>query len=517
MRNSECSPIYPFISQNSYEISLLFYPTSTPRLTINDLSTGLYRFLQHFISTHNLKEHVCSHAVLSPGSEDEYLDEHHSYLAASIRLSVSLWHNFIELVLYLNEELDKIDGLIIDGFVVRHIGQPLSNYFEDGGSISQRYQNPMTKDILFRRLYWDILETDKKAISICYSAQSVTATTMIAASSFCTRLVIDKRKFHVVISEFKLYFVDLDFYVDSQYFWESNDRSRVEVCLDQYQTARDDSRKVAEMDTEEKYLSLVCSILSSMGCLAYLIVYIFFPQSPSLPNYNMVVLSLTLLLANIVYSVSRLARPYPILCVMIGGTIQFLWLGVLNLMCMSCFSIFRTFTSWNIKKSDRLLCIQLLINIAFSFIVPILMTAVNVLVSRYFYEDDNFGYSLTTCFISRPNLHLFTFSIPIAVLITLNNFMFFIIAREIRIKKNTSFSTTKERQTLKIYCKLSTLAGSAWILGYLNTIFHWRILSYLHIIFTSSQGLFLFFSFGLPLILKSKNGINRPTTKKTIK
>lgn len=184
MRNSECSPIYPFISQNSYEISLLFYPTSTPRLTINDLSTGLYGFLIHFISTHNLKEHVCSQAVLSPGSEDEYLDEHHSYLAASIRLSVSLWHNFIELVLYLNEELDKIDGSIIDGFVVRHIGQSLSNYFEDGGSISQRYQNPMTKDILFRRLYWDILETDKKAISICYSAQSVTATTMIAASSF---------------------------------------------------------------------------------------------------------------------------------------------------------------------------------------------------------------------------------------------------------------------------------------------------------------------------------------------
>lgn len=510
MKNSECSPIYPFISQNSYEISLLFYPTSTQRLPLNDFLEGLFRFLKNFISTHNLEKYVCSIAVLSPSLEN--LDDN-SYFAASIRLSVNLWHNFTELVLYLNDELDKINGSIIYGFVVRHIGQSMSIYIGDKGSLSQRYQNPMTRDILIRRFSWDILQTDKDKVLICYSKQSVAATTVIAASSFCKRLVIDKRKFHVVISDFKLYFVDFDFYVDSQYFWESNDRTRVEVCLDQYQTARDESRKVPEIDTEEKYLSLVCAILSSMGCLAYLIVYIFFPQSPSIPNYNMIVLSLALLLANIVYSVSRLARPYPILCLVIGGSIQFLWLGVLNLMCMSCFSIFRTFTSWNIKKSDRLLYVQLLINIAYSFIVPVFMTAVNVLVSRYFYEDDNFGYSLTTCFIARQNLNLFTFSIPIAVMITLNNFMFFIIAKEIRIKKNTSFSTTKERHTLKIYCKLSTLTGSAWILGYLNQIFHWQILSYLHIIFTSCQGVFLFFSFGLPLLLKSISGINRTTKK----
>ncbi|XP_061189512.1 uncharacterized protein LOC133197467 [Saccostrea echinata] len=120
---------------------------------------------------------------------------------------------------------------------------------------------------------------------------------------------------------------------------------------------------------------------------------------------------------------------------------------------------------------------------------------------RFVYMDTNLGYSLSTCYISHPYLNLYTFLIPIALMITLNMFMFFIIVREIRTKKNNPISNTNEKQMMKIYFKLSTLTGSSWLLGFLHQIFQLQILSFLHIIFTGSQGLFLFFSFGLPLLL----------------
>lgn len=145
----------------------------------------------------------------------------------------------------------------------------------------------------------------------------------------------------------------------------------------------------------------------------------------------MIVLLFVFFFVNIVYLVLRFVCLYFIFCLVIGGSIQFFWLGVLNLMCMFCFLIFRIFIFWNIKKLDRFLCVQFFINIVYSFIVLVFMIVVNVFVSRYFYEDDNFGYFLMICFIVWQNFNFFIFLIFIVVMIILNNFMFFIIVKEI--------------------------------------------------------------------------------------
>lgn len=320
-----------------------------------------------------------------------------------------------------------------------------------------------------------------------------------------------------MISNSTLYFVDFDFYVESQHFRESDDKSQVEVCVEQYQIARRSSLKIQEFDLEEKYLSFVCTILSSFGCVATLLAHVFFHKANSLHKYNMMALPFTMLLANAVYSVSKLARSYPILCTIMGGLTQFLWLEVVSLMFMSCFSIFRTLTSWNITKTDRQPPMQLLVNLASSFVVPVFCTITNILVSRYFYLDQNSGYSLSSCYISNLNLNIFTFSIPVAIMIILNIFMFLLIAREIRIKKTLPISSTKEKHQLKIYFKHSSITGSTWVLGYLYQIVSLKILSYLHIIFTGSQGFFLFFSFGLPLLLSYERSKEKKKQLKTIR
>ncbi|XP_048748034.2 uncharacterized protein LOC125660243 [Ostrea edulis] len=505
--DSECISIHRVIKKNNYEINLIFYPTSNHSSSSQVSSVDIFRFVKKFLLLHRLWDYLCTLWILHHPDERLW-DEESYYFVANIEISVSVWHDYSNFIHHLNKRLNEIDGSIVSNFLVWHLGQSFSNYFEATMNALQCLQNPMTRDVMLKSGFYrgKVYET-----TVCFSTETTLTSSMIAAWSLCPRLVIDKLKFHVVISNFTLYFVDFDFYVESQYFRESDDKSQVEVCVEQYQIARRSSLKIQEFDLEEKYLSFVCTILSSFGCLATLLSHIFFQKADSLHKYNMMALSFTLLLANAVYSVSKLARSYPILCIIMGGLTQFLWLEVVSLMFMSCFLIFRTLTSWNITKTGRRPPVQLLINLACSFVVPMFCTITNILVSRFFYLDQNSGYSLSSCYISSLYLNIFTFSIPVAIMIILNIFMFLIIAREVRTKKNIAISSTKERHQLTIYLKLSSITGSTWLLGYLYQIFPLQILSYLHIIFTGSQGLFLFFSFGLPLLLNYERSKKKST------
>ena len=502
--NTKCIPFYPFVSQKYYEINFMFRPTSDHKSSARESIEHVKTFVLNVINSYNLINHTCSYSLLYHKNEN-FGKRGTYYFVATVQFSVGIMHRYTEFLLLLNDELTKMDGTIVHDLVIQHMGQSFTRYFDDVAIIETFFKNPMSDDILIRALGKQFIKEDPSWKFTCLNRQSIVSTTIIAATSICRKLVIDKRKFHILIFDFRLHFVDLDFSVESQYFRESADKRVVEVCIEQYQRGKEMFVPEKNSETEEKYLSFVCMILSSAGCVGSLIVQIFIQKTNnSLPKYNMMALSFTLLLANVIYSVAKLARPYPSLCLIIGGVTQCLWLGVLSLMCMSCFSIFRTFTTWNITKSGRDPKIQLLLNVILSFIIPIIMTVINVLVSRYSFLDENFGYSLSTCYISRPNLNLFTFAIPVAIIIVLNIFMFFIIVKEIRLKSDIDLPSARERHTMKIYCKLSTLTGFTWLLGYFYQVFQFRVLSYLHILFTGSQGIFLFVSFALPILVKSK-------------
>ena len=510
--NLECTPYHPVIFQKYYEINFMFYPTRAPLSNLKESLENVKTFVDNFIATYDLTNYVCFYSILYP-QEVRFKDKGSYYIVASIQLSVGRMHRYKEFIFFLNNKLSEMDGMIVYDLEIQHMGQTFTTYFEVQNAIRRSYKNPMSDDIMITWHDKQFFKEDPAWKYTCLNRQSIVSTTIIAASSLCRKLVIDKRKFHVLISDFKLYFVDFDFYIPSQYFRESANKTLVEVCIEKYQIGKMPlvpRLQTQNLEIEERFLSLVCTIISSAGCVGSLIVQIFIQKTNSLPKYNMMALSLTLLLANIIYSVAKLARPYPSLCLIIGGATQCLWLGVLSLMFLYCFSVFRTFTTWKITKSDRDPQIQLLFNITLGFIVPVLMTTVNVLISRFFFLDENFGYSLSTCFISRSDLNLFTFAIPIAVIIILNIFMFLIIVREIRLKNLNPFSNSRERHTMKIYCKLSTLTGFTWLLGYFYQVFQFRVLSYLHILFTGSQGMFLFISFAVPILLKSKTW-NRKT------
>ncbi|XP_062613802.1 uncharacterized protein LOC134275543 [Saccostrea cucullata] len=419
IEKSQCIPILSTITLSNYEINFLFIPTSNHSSSQKDTGTLLRIFIENFISLNSLKNHLCSFSILYYPNEKLWRTQFY-YWAVVIKLSVSTWHKYRDFIYLLNKRLDKIDGSITSNLVVRHVGQTFSGYFEKEGMVPY-FRNPMTKDIMIMRNEWVdtgvSTHTDSNKVVSCLSPSSLHDTTIIAAWSICPRIIIDKRKIHVLILNFTLYFLDFDFYIDSKYFHESDDKSTVLVCVEQYRVKRNISAPIIDENTEEKYLSLVCTIISSSGCIGTLVANTCIQNSNSPFKYNTIALSFTLLLANLAYSLSKISSFYPSLCLFVGGLTQFLWLGVVNLMCMSCFSIFRAFTSWTIKRPSTSPILHRLANVACSFLIPLVMTLVNVLVSRFVYMDNNFGYSLLTCYLSHPYLNLCTFSIPIAVMV----------------------------------------------------------------------------------------------------
>lgn len=141
-------------------------------------------------------------------------------------------------------------------------------------------------------------------------------------------------------------------------------------------------------------------------------------------------------------------------------------------------------------------------NSFYSFLVPCLLVLTNALISTFVLQDDQYGYSALTCYISESKMVLYTFVIPLAVMVVLNVFMVIITAREINMKNSYRKNSDNDAHMVPVVCKLATLTGAGWFLGFFHQIFQIQLFSYLHILITGSQGLFIFFAFALQLITK---------------
>jgi hypothetical protein len=114
---------------------------------------------------------------------------------------------------------------------------------------------------------------------------------------------------------------------------------------------------------------------------------------------------------------------------------------------------------------------------------------------------------------------LYTFAIPLAVMVVMNVFMVIITLREISMTNTANLKSNHERQMIFVFCRLSALTGGAWIFGFLHQIFQIQLFSYLHILITGSQGVVIFFAFAIQLITKryKKHGTGEDKGMQTAK
>lgn len=181
--------------------------------------------------------------------------------------------------------------------------------------------------------------------------------------------------------------------------------------------------------------------------------------------------------------------------------VHFNWLSVVCWMSLCSFQVFQAFTSFRISEvkvvSKVLLCLLVDLIICLSLVV------INVVVSFVKSNRENFGYSVLTCYIADSDMVLFTFALPVGVLICINMFMFAVTV--FRISKRIDVQKSQEEHKMRAYFRLSTITGVTWLFGFLAQFTGHQLFDILHTVFSGGQGLFLYLAFGLSLTTKQIN------------
>lgn len=465
---------------------------------------NFFKLIRFFHSNESLDNLICKTLIFSESDAVETLKSDYSFMIY-VEMFYDYFHNYKESLNNLLE-YSKFDDVIRNNMNFELFSQSFKSRYRT--SLSTFYRNPISgKD-----LYVFTKKEPSKNIHKC-NQHPHTPTAIVAPVTICPRILIDKRQTTVVVSGSVLCFVDLDFCMESSYFKESRDKSKVEVCVDQY-FEKLELALLKQKYSMEKITTLVCLSFSSVGCIGTMVAYLIFDTGKHVHSMNIKALCVTLIFANTVFSVSGLSSSNPLFCQIVGVLNHFLWLSVVMWMLVSSFTYFQTFTyiQFQSKGSIRK---RFLINVVYSFAFPSCMVLTNMLVSKFLFQDSNYGYSSFNCFMSLKDMLLYTFIVPIACMVILNMFMLLLSFREISKKDDThiELKTKQDRNMFIIFFRLIAISGTTWFFGFLNIMFPNPLFSYLHIIFASSQGVFLFFAFGIQLIAKNINLQKRNSLK----
>ncbi|CAC5365573.1 unnamed protein product [Mytilus coruscus] len=281
------------------------------------------------------------------------------------------------------------------------------------------------------------------------------------------------------------------------------------VCLDDRIISNNrsgESKSQNQKNDIEKILSLICSITSITSLTLTMLVYLLLKELRTLPGLQQLMLSFHLLVAHALYLFGMNATHNTALCVAIGLFTHYFWLGSVMWMHICTFDIFRVFYFRLNTRSNSNRMKLFKRYLLYSVSVCCLFLTINIV--NFFVSDNStlgyLGYGGDRCYITKTAMVLYTFAIPVGILILLNMILFCFVIIRIKTAPQVDSETKIDRPMLIIYTKISIVTGMTWIFGFLH---QWTLidaLSYIFIILNASQGLFIFLSFGCSGIVRSR-------------
>ncbi|XP_052250803.1 adhesion G protein-coupled receptor E2-like isoform X2 [Dreissena polymorpha] len=266
----------------------------------------------------------------------------------------------------------------------------------------------------------------------------------------------------------------------------------ISLCYDTYQKYMTISSRVTW--STDQWVSLVCIVVSLVCLILSLMSYALLPTLRfNTPGKNAMALFIALLTAHVVYIVSSFGRlegdSTP--CKAVGLLSHFSWLMVIMWMNVCTIHMYRVFRKTQILPSETNLREYCLYNV-YAFTVSATCVGINSAMSTHI--NNNIGYGYKVCHINLQENVIYTFMIPVCLVIVSNFAMFIQVVIRIRNSK-IERNVQNDRNELLIFVKLSTITGMTWIFGIIYSFTEYIIFSYLFIVLNASQGVFLFFAF----------------------
>ncbi|XP_053372745.1 uncharacterized protein LOC128546348 [Mercenaria mercenaria] len=260
-------------------------------------------------------------------------------------------------------------------------------------------------------------------------------------------------------------------------------------------TQKNDEMNSALQNTPQGILSLVCSSFSIVCSAITLIVYVRIKSIRTQPGINNISLIMCLICAQAFFQfgIGQSENTPLYICSLLGVLIHYFWLVTILWMNVCSFHMFRVFCQ--LRSVDhtqnvlRTTCFYWFYTLS-AALVPILVNIVVMYVT-----SGVIGYGGKLCYISEYKMVGYCFSLPVAVVIIANLFMFLVTIQRISSQPEVNKERREEKKYLLIYAKMSTLTGATWIFGFLYFFTNFSAFEYIFIILNAGQGIFLFLSF----------------------
>lgn len=325
--------------------------------------------------------------------------------------------------------------------------------------------------------------TDNHTIEIILIQKPIFYDIWLSEKFFCPRLLFNFSKYTKHVKQNRLVPICYSQYVKS---W----------LMKMYKT----SSIKADQNSLAITLSMVSTTVSMISSILVLTTYSIFSELRFVPGKLLMLLCCNLLFAEGFYSFGMGSDLGTISCKLVGICIHFFWLTTIFCMNSNLWLMLIHMEAPLERKSMQFIHSKSNLPVikysSYCYGMASLCVLTNIILSHSIYQDKDYGYGGPLCYINSRQMKVFTFALPIALILLINFFMFCRIITNISKTVQNKYARVLKARML-VFLKLSTITGFYWTFGFIYESTKIQVFEYMFIVFNGGQGFFLMWSFML--------------------
>ena len=238
--------------------------------------------------------------------------------------------------------------------------------------------------------------------------------------------------------------------------------------------------------------SMICTLLSLVCLLITFLTYSIFRSLRNIPGVNNMNLVFSLFWAQLFLQFGLWQTGNETVCIFLGVMTHYFWLASFCGMNVCSYHMFKVFHK-PLVSSGNLNQRKLVYYSLYIYGAPFILISIFLLVIVTTSSFTRFGYGNGICFLSNFIAILIMFIIPANLIIVLN-IVFFGIAYWY-IRSSPRVQTNINRNYFKVYIKLFTITGIAWVLLFVDTLNSPSLFSFVATFSGALQGVYIFLAF----------------------
>ena len=286
--------------------------------------------------------------------------------------------------------------------------------------------------------------------------------------------------------------------------FEKSSDGQVLVCTEFMQNYTDGQNSTADPGLILKFskaltiVSVIGQIISIICLIILLTVYTVLPQLRNIPGKNLMCLSASLLMAQILFLTAVGATDNRIFCTIIAAVLHYSFLAAFFWINVMSFDICRTFSQETVSVGNKRK--KFVSYSIYGWLTPFFIIVLSVIVNWTPGVEEMYrpGYAEGLCWITERVALLIFFGAPLALILSINIILYSLTIRKlILIAKTTKVvqQNKENKHRFALYVKLSVIMGLTWIFGFIATMTDEQVLWYVFIVLNSLQGAFICISF----------------------